>query len=111
MGSEMCIRDRYTDDEDSLNLKFCFHNIKNGKYQIKQYYVNRKNGSVQDLWRQLGYSRELENSEIDYLKSVSMPGMKMETVQVKNGILTLENIIMPQEIRMIEILYRYSYPE
>jgi hypothetical protein len=40
-----------------------------------------------------------------------MPGMKMETVQVKNGILTLENIIMPQEIRMIEILYRYSYPE
>jgi len=66
---------------------------------------------VQDLWRQLGYSRELENSEIDYLKSVSMPGMKMETVQVKNGILTLENIIMPQEIRMIEILYRYSYPE
>ena len=102
---------QYTDDEDSLNLKFCFHNIKNGKYQIKQYYVNRKNGSVQDLWRQLGYSRELENSEIDYLKSVSMPGMKMETVQVKNGILTLENIIMPQEIRMIEILYRYSYPE
>lgn len=44
---------QYTDDEDSLNLKFCFHNIKNGKYQIKQYYVNRKNGSVQDLWRQL----------------------------------------------------------
>ena len=102
---------QYTDDEDSLNLKFCFHNIKNGKYQIKQYYVNRKNGSVQDLWRQLGYSRELENSEIDYLKSVSMPGMKMETVQVKNGILTLENVIMPQEIRMIEILYRYSYPD
>mgnify|MGYP000269051904 FL=1 len=29
---------QYTDDEDSLNLKFCFHNIKNGKYQIKQYY-------------------------------------------------------------------------
>ena len=76
---------QYTDDEDSLNLKFCFHNIKNGKYQIKQYYVNRKNGSVQDLWRQLGYSRELENSEIDYLKSVAYYRIIVTSVSCNHG--------------------------
>ena len=50
-------------------------------------------------------------AEIMGIRTVPHALIKMETVQVKNGILTLENIIMPQEIRMIEILYRYSYPE
>lgn len=99
---------QYIDNEDRLKFKLSFHNMKNGKYQIKQYYVNRKSGSVQDIWGRLEYSRDLENAEIDYLKNVSVPGIEMKTIQVKDGTLTMEYTLMSQEIRMVEILYRYS---
>ena len=99
---------QYIEDEELVKLKLRLNNVKNGKYQVKMYYVNRQNGSVQDLWKRLEYSKGLANDEIDYLKSSATPSMEMKTIQVEDRVLELENVLEAQEIRMIEILYRYS---
>ena len=99
---------QYIEDEEPVKLKLRLNNVKDGKYQVKMYYVNRQNGSVQDLWKRLEYSKGLANDEIDYLKSSATPSMEMKTIQVEDGMLEIENVLEAQEIRMIEILYRYS---
>ena len=75
---------------------------------MKVYYVNQKNGSVQDLWKKLEYTKGLAKDEIEYLKNTATPSMEMRTVEVTDGVLELENVMEAQEIRLIEILYRYS---
>lgn len=99
---------QYIEDEEPINLKFRLNNVKNGKYQLKVYYVNQKNGSVQDLWKKLEYTKGLAKDEIEYLKNTATPSMEMRTVEVTDGVLELENVMEAQEIRLIEILYRYS---
>ena len=99
---------QYVEDDEPLKLKIRLNDVKNGKYQVKMYYVNRQNGSVQDLWKRLEYSKGLANDEIEYLKSSATPSMEMKTVQVEDGVLEIENALEAQEIRLIEILYRYS---
>lgn len=101
-----CIN-QYVEDDEPLKLTFHIDHIKNGQYQVKTYYVNRQNGSVQDLWKQLDCSKGLAKDEIAYLRHSSIPRMEMKTVEVKNGILELENRLEAQEIRLIEISYRY----
>ena len=98
----------YMEDTDPLNLKFCLDNIRNGSYQVKIYYMNKDNGSAQDIWRKMEYAKNLSKDEISYIQKRAMPSMEMRTVQVENGLLELENILMAQEIRLIEIQYRYS---
>ncbi len=99
---------QYVEDDESLKLTFHLDHVKNGQYQVKTYYVNRQNGSVQDLWKQLDYSKGLAKDEIEYLRNSSIPKIEMKTVEVKNGVLDIENVLEAQEIRMIEISYRYS---
>lgn len=97
----------YMEDTDALNVRFCLDHMKNGSYQIKTYYINRENGSAQDIWRKMEYAKDLSKEEISYLQRQAMPHMEMKTVQVENGVLELENILLSQEIRLIEIQYRY----
>lgn len=99
---------QYMEDDEALKLKIGLTNLKNGRYQIKTYYINPKNGSVQDLWKNLEYSKGLARDEIQYLKAIATPRMEMKNVQIEDGVMKLENVLEAQEIRLIEILYRYS---
>lgn len=98
----------YMEDADALNLRFCLDHLKNGNYQIKTYYINREHGSAQDIWKKMDYTKDLLKDEIFYLQKQAMPDMEMKTVSVENGLLELENSLMAQEIRLIEIQYRYQ---
>lgn len=99
--------DRFTEDSDPLNLQFCLENVKNGNYSVKIHYVNREKGSVQDIWKRLGYYKNLARDEMNYLKKSAIPWMEIQNVYVENGVLELKNILKEEEIRLIEIQYRY----
>lgn len=99
--------DNYTENDESLKLKFRLKNVKNGNYMIKIRYVNKEKGSAQDLWKRLGYSKNLSRDEMNYLIKSSIPCIEMKTVHVEDNKLDLENVLLAQEIRMLEIQYQY----
>ena len=100
--------DQYLENIDPIKLNFTIHNVKNGKYVVKIYYLNKKNGSVQDLWKNLDYSKSLMKDEVRYLGDRSNPSIEMKTIEVENGEIHLENDLEMQEIRLIDIQYRYD---
>lgn len=100
--------EQYVEDIDPIKLNFTIQNVKDGKYLVKIYRVNRECGSVQDLWKNLDYSKGLMRDEVDYLKSSAIPGIEMKTIEVENGELCLTNNLEMQEIRLIDVQYRYD---
>ncbi|WP_373107361.1 GH39 family glycosyl hydrolase [[Ruminococcus] torques] len=100
--------EQYVEDIDPVKLKFTIQNVQNGKYLVKTYRVNRECGSVQDLWKNLDYSKELMRDEVEYLKSSAIPSIEMKTIEVENGELCLTNNLEMQEIRLIDIQYQYN---
>lgn len=100
--------EQYVEDIDPIKLNFTIQNVRNGKYLVKIYRVNRECGSVQDLWKNLDYSKGLMRDEVDYLKSSAIPGIEMKTIEVENGELCLTNNLEMQEIRLIDVQYRYD---
>lgn len=100
--------DNYMEDMDPLERKFCISNVKNGSYIVKMHYVNKENGSVQDLWKQMDYTKGFAKEELEYLKNSAIPSIIMRTVLVEDGVLEIENVLKAQEIRMLDIQYQYS---
>ena len=100
--------EQYVEDIEPIKLNFTMQNMKDGKYLVKTYRVNRASGSVQDLWKHLGYSKGLMRDELDYLKSSAIPSIEMETIEVKDGEMCLKNNLEMQEIRLIDIQYQYD---
>ena len=98
----------YMEDSDSLKLKFVLNHMKNGTYLVKTFYVNRTGGSVQDLWRKMEYAKGLARDEMEYLKRSASPRMEMKSYVVENGILEIENVLLEQEIRLLDIQYQYD---
>lgn len=100
--------DFYMENTDPLKLKFMLDNVKDGTYQIKVYYVNRENGNAQEIWRKMEYAKGLAKDEIEYIKKRSVPSMEMRTVRVEDGVLEFEDILQAQEIRLLDIQYRFD---
>ncbi len=42
-----------------------------------------------------------------YMKQMGNAHMEMQRVTVKDGVLELETVLMPHEIRLLEIKYQY----
>lgn len=97
----------YFEDLSPVHLKFQIQDIEDGEYQIKSYYINQSNGSAQNIWQEIGYQQHLSVGELDYMRIMSSPHMKMRTAQAVNRCLELDVTLQPHEIRMFEIKYRY----
>ena len=97
----------YMEDTESLKLKFVMNHMKNGTYLVKTFYINRLGGSVQDLWKKMEYAKGLVRDEMEYLRRTASPHMEMKSYVVENGILEIENILLEQEIRLLDIQYQY----
>ena len=98
----------YTEDDEAVKIQFHLANVKDGNYLLKIHYVNKEKGSIQDIWRKLEYSKNLAKDEMNYLEKSAIPWMEMRSVHVDNGVLELENILKEQEIRLLDIQYRYT---
>jgi len=96
------------EDLKPIFMEYNLKNVKNGDYVCKVYYVNEKNGSVQNIWEQMEYSKNLSYGEIDYLKRCAMPRVEIKHIHVEDGILRLEMRMEPHEIRVLDINYVYN---
>ena len=95
------------EDSNSLRLKIQISHVPEGRYLLKSYYVNQNNGSVQDIWMQMGGMKSLSSQEIDYLQKISIPHVEMVTLQTADGVLEIETSLLQHEIKIIEVQYQY----
>lgn len=91
-------------EEVKKNLSIRLTNLENGKYVIHQKFVNKKYGSVFDCWHKMFHDEELTSSEdIELLKMYSAPGVDQKTIEVSDNEISLNIVMEPHEIRLIEI--------
>ncbi|MFV0465452.1 MAG: GH39 family glycosyl hydrolase [Lachnospiraceae bacterium] len=99
--------DSLYEDLDAVHLKFQIDHVENGNYIVKIYYINRYNGSVQDAWKEMDYTKNLALGEIEYLKRSSMPHVEMRRLKVENHTLHLDTKLIAHEIRALDISLQY----
>lgn len=79
--------------------------LKNGEYLLKLYRINRHNGSVLDIWREMAFEEELSKEDVRYLKEASHPKMTMERIYVKTQDFRINVMMDINEVIYIQMLY------
>ena len=99
---------RYTVFSQQTLLEFMVPlvNLSDGKYQVKEYIINRKSGSSFDNWVNMG-APPLGGFEVDVLKKISHPGMQYQTVEVSDQKMTYRAVLEPHEVRLVKIRKAY----
>lgn len=87
------------------NIGLRLEHLKNGTYRSQTRLINMENGSVLDEWVRMGKPENMKREEMEYLKQVSVPRILVEQYEVKDGALTLQMHLAPNEIRFIQIEY------
>lgn len=98
----------YIEDDEPVKLRFRLTNVRNGNYSVKVHYVNKENGSVQDMWKRLEYCRNLALDEMNYLERSAIPWMEMSNIHVDDEVLEIDSTLLEQEIRLLDIQYQYT---
>ncbi|WP_099221695.1 GH39 family glycosyl hydrolase [Listeria costaricensis] len=98
-------RDLYEIFEDSIDKEMSFQlgPLPKGRYRVKRYIINRENGCVLDEWLKLGAEKDIKADEIDYLRSICTPAIRIEYVDVTNGRMQLKETLQAHEIRFISV--------
>lgn len=91
------------EDREVLELGIELIDIDDGDYQIKIQRINEKNGSVLDIWKDLGYQDELSRSEIKYFRRICEPRLTIQKSCTKNGKLLVRTDMAPNEIAFISL--------
>lgn len=82
-----------------LDLKI---NLDPGKYKLKHYTLNKKNGSIYDEWIKMGKPLISTREIIRFIKSKEIVGLKFDDNIVEDNVHIKENIIL-DSIKLIEI--------
>lgn len=99
--------DEIYEDLDTIHQEFCIRNVENGTYILRMFYINRENGSVQDIWKEMGYMENLSKGEIDYLRRDASPKVEMRKITVEDHVLRLETKMQAHEIKVLDIRYQF----
>lgn len=97
--------ERYTGFAEMAQKEFTMElaGMRNGLYRIEETFVNRQYGSSYDNWVAMGGMSSLNAEENSYLLAVSQPGKHVSTLRSQNDKLTIQCILEPLEVRLIEI--------
>lgn len=79
--------------------------IPEGTYFVKEYRLNRQNGSVYDLWMEIGAPKDLDEEMISYLKHRNQPQIRYTQME-SSGTLLLESRLAPHGAALFEITPR-----
>jgi xylan 1,4-beta-xylosidase len=91
------------ENNEPLNLSLEIQGIANGKYRIKELKLNREHGSILDEWLNFGAVDGMKPDEIEYLKQICVPYMKVEYENVENNLIKLNGKLKPHEVRLYEL--------
>ncbi|MDR4946068.1 GH39 family glycosyl hydrolase [Neobacillus cucumis] len=90
-------------DHNPIEMKFILNDLKKGTYKVKQYRLNRLNGSSFDTWVKMGAPNQMGADEISYLKDASVPGLHISEVRIEEDYILTANL-EPHEVQLYEII-------
>lgn len=95
----------YSAFEDMESKQFTLHlaGTGGGKYEIYSQWVNREQGSLFDAWVRSGARDYISNCENRFLSDKVHPGTDYEIVECGDGGLDYTTVLLPHEIRLLEI--------
>jgi xylan 1,4-beta-xylosidase len=96
------------ENNDPLNLSLEIQGITNGRYRVKELKLNRDHGSVLDEWLKFGAVDDMKQDEVDYLKQICVPYMKVEHKVVENHSIVINGELQPHEVRLFEFNLLFS---
>lgn len=107
---DMTFKDRYTPFPKANTLKVVLPltNLSEASYQLTETVVNKNHGSSFDKWLELGALPLESKTDIEYLKSVSLPKIQKKILHSENNSLTITAELEPHEVRLIEIKPLYE---
>lgn len=94
---------KYFEDRDSTELQLRIKDVEDGTYQMKTYSINEKNGSVLDIWAEMGYESELTRNDIKYFRRVCEPKLKIQKIEAKDQKLDMDVVLEANEIAFIYV--------
>ena len=75
---------------------------------MRVFYVNSENGSVQDVWGDMDYLKNLSKGEVEYIRRGAMPKVEMRKIHVEDGVLRVDTKLSEHmEIKALDIHYQY----
>ena len=98
------ITSRYAPFDMSRRVTFSIplSGLDDGRYVVKEYFVNRDYGSAFDLWVKIG-AMPLSAADNEVYSRTCVPGFHAEYLTCENGLLTYSPTLEPLEIRYAEL--------
>lgn len=90
------------EDAKPLEFRLTFSELPKGTYRFKEFSIDLDHGNVLRIWGQLNYSTNVNEDEIQYMASQSVPSMRIHTEELK-GAYTLHTVLNHNEARLILI--------
>jgi len=92
------------EDQEDLSVTLALQQVVPGRYSVKHYILNSEHGSLLDEWLRLNASENIQQSEIDYLRSISIPKREIFDMQsTPSNELTLSCTLKPNEVDLFLI--------
>lgn len=90
-------------DRIPMEAELELNNIANGSYSIKNYQIGVNTSSILNQWMELGKDIDLNVEDIDYLKRICVPHIKISQKNVTKKYLCLKEWLEPHDIHYIHI--------
>lgn len=98
--------ENYFEDTSPLHLRLLLKGITPGEYEIRVRSVGKESGSILDEWINWNRSSSIKRNDIEYLKQICQPKIKLRNVKCKETELRLEIDLPANAFEMYEIHYR-----
>lgn len=95
--------DRYFvfSEREDKEYRFQFQGLAAGDYLLREWRINRENGSAYDKWVQMGSPESLTAEEVRYLDRSSEPAYYKRKIRYEGNALSF--VVQPHEVALIEI--------
>lgn len=92
------------ENNDPLEIRICLENIReDAEYIIKSRSVSPKKGSLLGEWKNFGYSNDLTENDVKYIRQGCYPRMLMNREYAEKGRLRIQTVLNPHEVTLIHI--------
>lgn len=99
---------KYYEGHCKLSLQLQLQDVRNGRYSVKVNRINEFNGNILEIWKEMGYENELSKNDIRHFRRICEPNLTIKYVDTQNGILTIDEELLMNEIAYISIKYVMS---
>lgn len=94
----------FFEDNDPLEITVRLEHVPEGsEYIVKRRTVSPKKGNLLGEWKNFGYSNELTENDVKYIRQGCYPRMHMSRVHSDKGTLNIKSVLNPHEVTLIHI--------